>query len=81
MLITRVQICVSSIKAVLNMSTSEFINRVRINNAKELIIKSDLTLAEIAFKVGYNDAAYFTRIFKKNTGQTPGEFKASSKEK
>ena len=65
----------TKIKALMNMNTSEFINTVRINKAKELMTQSKYTLSEIAYKVGYNDAAYFTRIFKKTTGKTPGEFR------
>lgn len=67
----------TKIKSLMNMNTSEFINTVRINRAKELMTDSKYTLSEIAYKVGYNDAAYFTRIFKKTTGKTPGEFRKS----
>jgi len=60
------------------MNTSEFINMVKINKAKELISQSpDYTFMEIAYKVGYKDSAYFTRVFKKHTGQTPKAYKSS----
>ena len=62
----------------MNMNTTEFINTIRINKAKELIISQDLTFSEISYLVGYNDVAYFNRIFKKNTGKTPTEFKNES---
>jgi two-component system response regulator YesN len=62
-------------KTLVNMNTSEFINTVRINKAKELILQKEMTFSEIAYKVGYNDSSYFTRIFKKHTGQTPKEYK------
>lgn len=65
----------NKIKTLMQMNTSEFINMVRINKAKELMANNRYTLSEIAYKVGYNDSAYFTRIFKKTTGKTPGEFR------
>jgi len=65
----------NKVKLLMNMNTSEFINTVRLNKAKELIYNNTLTLSEISFKVGYSDTAYFTRIFKKTTGKTPGEYR------
>jgi YesN/AraC family two-component response regulator len=63
------------IKNTMNMSTTEFINTIRINKAKELMLETYLTFSEISYKVGYNDSAYFSRMFKKVTGETPGEFR------
>lgn len=71
----------NKMKTLMNMNTSEFINTVRINKAKELILKDELTFSEIAYKVGYKEAAYFFRIFKKHTGNTPGEFRQNIKTK
>ncbi len=65
----------NKIKSVMKMSTTEFINTVRINKAKEMMNTSDITFSEISYKVGYSDSAYFSRIFKKITGKTPGEFR------
>jgi len=68
----------NKVKSLINMNTSEFINMVKINKAKELISQSpDYTFMEIAYKVGYKDSAYFTRVFKKHTGQTPKAYKSS----
>jgi len=65
----------NKIKSLVKMNTSEFINTVRINKAKELIKSSDYTISEISYKVGYSDNAYFSKTFKKITGKTPGEFR------
>jgi len=65
----------NKIKMVMKMSTTEFINTVRINKAKEMMQTSDLTFSEISYKIGYSDSAYFSRIFKKLTGKTPREFR------
>lgn len=45
--------------------------------AKRLINKEKLSFKEIAYYLGFNDPAYFTRIFKKKTGYTPEEFRNS----
>jgi len=65
----------SKIKSLMKMNTSEFINTVRINQAKELMQSGNLTISEISYKVGYSDNAYFSKIFKKISGLTPGEFR------
>lgn len=71
----------NKIKSTMKMSTTEFINMVRINKAKELISITDMTSSEIAYKVGFNDSAYFSRVFKKQTGKTPGEYRKSIRPK
>ncbi|MBR5944676.1 MAG: helix-turn-helix transcriptional regulator, partial [Lachnospiraceae bacterium] len=48
---------------------------LRLNKAKELLKSSDLRSSQIAFDVGYNDAHYFSYIFKKNVGMTPSEYR------
>ncbi|MDB5004640.1 MAG: AraC family transcriptional regulator [Mucilaginibacter sp.] len=52
-----------------------FIN-LKIEKIKELLIYDELTLSEIAFKLGYSSVAYLSTQFKKITGLTPGYFKA-----
>lgn len=68
------------IKKILGISTTDFINTIRINKAKEMIRAEELTFSEIAYKTGYNDSAYFSRIFKKITGLTPGQYKTKLRE-
>lgn len=65
----------NKMKTLMKMNTTEFVNTVRISKAKEMILDDKLTFSEIAYKVGYNDSAYFNRIFKKYTGKTPGEYR------
>ena len=52
-----------------------YITRKRIEKAQQLIANSDTNLTEIAFLVGYNDYSYFNRVFKKNTGMSPREYR------
>ena len=62
-------------KAVYGMSPVQYINEIRIDRARGLIANSNLSLAEIAGKVGFSDAYYFSRVFKKNTGVSPSSYK------
>lgn len=41
------------------------------SEAKRMLIHSKYTIKEIALELGYNDSSYFSRYFKKNTGESP----------
>ena len=58
-----------------------YITQKRIEKSKEYIRGSDMGWMEIAFMVGYDDYTYFSRVFKKNEGMSPREYRALSKEK
>ena len=60
---------------ILNQSVSEIIETRKLIEAKNLLITSDKTIAEIGFELGYQEKSYFTRVFKKKSGQTPTEFR------
>lgn len=62
-------------KSVVHCTPNEFIINVRLNRAKELIVKSDMPISEIAYKIGYKDIHYFCALFKKYTGTTPGRYR------
>ncbi|NQT59743.1 MAG: response regulator [Bacteroidetes bacterium] len=64
------------IKKSIGKTPTKCIVDLRIQQAKYLI-KSlpDMEIKEVAYKVGYIDQGYFSRIFKKITGQSPSEFK------
>lgn len=55
----------------LGITPWEYLTRVRIERAKELLAAGSLSITEIAGQVGYGDAAYFSRVFSKETGRTP----------
>lgn len=60
------------------MSFIEFVNKTRIDHACGLLISTGLTAKEIAFKAGYENPNYFSRIFKKITGKTVSEYRTSA---
>jgi AraC-like DNA-binding protein len=55
----------------LGMSPWEYLNRYRIQLACELLVHTDLSLSAIASRIGFQDQAYFCRVFKKLKGCTP----------
>jgi len=63
------------IKAVSNQSATEFIRIFRLQRAADLIKQDAGNMAEIAYKVGFNSQAYFTKSFQEVYGCTPGEYK------
>ncbi|WP_158560922.1 AraC family transcriptional regulator [Paenibacillus contaminans] len=56
----------------------DYINKVRIEKAKELIMNQKLTMHEISTLVGFSESNTFIRTFKKHEGVTPGKFKEIS---
>jgi len=60
-------------------SLIDYVIQVRIDHAKELMKNTSATIQEIAESVGYSDRLYFTRIFKKFAGVSPGRYKDSLK--
>jgi DNA-binding response OmpR family regulator len=54
-----------------SMSGNVFIRHVRLHRAKQLLEESNLTVAEIAYRVGFNSPSYFTRAYKKEFGVLP----------
>jgi len=53
----------------------DYLTEKRIDFAKELFRDKNISIKEVSKKVGYEDPNYFCRIFKKNTGQTPKDYK------
>lgn len=54
---------------------SEHLHRVRVEKAQELLITTDMTINRIAAQVGYVNFSSFNRMFKKETGMTPGQYR------
>lgn len=52
-----------------------YLIKIRLENAKELLLNQNLSIKEIADAVGYEDAYHFSKIFKKHYGMSPVEYK------
>ena len=62
-------------KSVTNVPPLKYIEKIKMDKSKELLIDTDLTINEISDVVGYNDPFYFSKVFKRNTGLTPTAFR------
>ena len=67
----------NKVKALTGDSSSRFLRRVRLGEAQKLLLDPSLQIAEVAWKVGFNDPAYFTRIYVDEFGKTPSEARKS----
>ena len=65
------------LKAIVAMSTTEFIRSIRLRYAADLLKHKYGTIAEIAYEVGFNNPAYFSDCFRKQFGCLPSEYKSS----
>lgn len=63
--------------AVEGVTLEQYIIRQKIERVKELLFYDELSLSEISYKLGYSSVAHLSAQFKKITGQTPSQFKAS----
>ncbi len=55
----------------------DYLNEIRIDHACTYLRQNYLKTYEIAYKVGFNDEKYFSKVFKKITGQSPSEYRKS----
>ena len=53
----------------------EYITQKRMEKAKELLVHTTMTQEEIAHAVGYTNVHYFSMLFKKQLGETPGQYR------
>jgi two-component system response regulator YesN len=80
----RVNLSPSHFSVVFSHETSQtfkdYLTETRIKKAKEMLRMTNLKAAEISYQVGYNDPHYFSYVFRKNTGLSPTEFRAQTRQ-
>ncbi|WP_068475742.1 helix-turn-helix domain-containing protein [Saccharicrinis aurantiacus] len=64
-------------KKAYNDSPQHYINSKRLEKAQHLLKTTALSISDIAYDTGFNDPQYFTRLFTKNIGASPSEFRNS----
>lgn len=72
--ISRIQLY-RKVKALLGYNVNDYIMQVRLQKAKYYLKERELSISEIAFKVGFASAAYFSTVFKAKFSLTPSEYK------
>lgn len=63
------------VKQTFGYSFTELLSRLRVDRARELLTQTEKTLVEISGDCGFTDQSYFTKVFQKYSGQTPGEYR------
>ena len=72
--ISRVQLY-RKVKALIGYNVNDYILTVRLQKAKFLLANEDLSISDVAFKVGFSSQGYFSTVFKSKFGVTPKSFK------
>jgi AraC-like DNA-binding protein len=57
------------------LTAVQFLTKVRLEKAMELLRNTDMTLQEISLAIGYSCDNYFNKVFRKSTGLSPGQFR------
>ncbi len=68
----------STVNSHLGCSLNEFIYRVKVERAKDMLAKTDLTVAQVAVALGFSGSSYFGKKFKEIVGISPIQFKKNS---
>ncbi|WP_255373701.1 AraC family transcriptional regulator [[Flexibacter] sp. ATCC 35103] len=61
-----------------DLNFGEYVRKLRIEKAINLIQNSNYTLTEIAYMTGFSDQSHFTRIFKLHTGKNPSSYRKNA---
>lgn len=66
---------IRSFKKVVKLTPMQYIVSLRIASAKRLLVDTDYNISQISEAVGYDNALYFSRLFKKHAGTSPSEYR------
>lgn len=69
------------IKAIIGLSPVEFVKKIRIKRAIQLLETNSFSISEIAYQCGFNTPQYLSKVFKETMGCTPSEYIQQSKSK
>ncbi|MGV9881316.1 AraC family transcriptional regulator [Streptomyces sp. NPDC003006] len=64
-----------AVKASTGRTPGELIRQARVHEAKRLLLRTELSVRQVAGRVGFGDPAYFCRFFRRETGASPGDFR------
>jgi signal transduction histidine kinase/ligand-binding sensor domain-containing protein/DNA-binding response OmpR family regulator len=62
------------IKALVGLSINEFIRKIKMRQAEELLLTGKYTISEVAFRIGMNSLTYFRQCFREEFGASPSEY-------
>lgn len=62
-------------RAEIGVTFRDYLSNLRVEQAKKLLVNSNMKCSEIAYHCGYNDPHYFSLLFRRSCGQTPQQFR------
>jgi AraC-like DNA-binding protein len=62
------------LRGLTNQTVHEFIRKLRLKRAIQLLELKRMTITEVAYEVGFNDLTYFARCFRKQYDKSPSEY-------
>ncbi|PHV71837.1 hypothetical protein CS063_04585 [Sporanaerobium hydrogeniformans] len=65
-------------KKIIGVNFTDYVNHIKIEKAKELLIRKKLTIQEVSEKIGYTNCSYFSQIFKEIEGVTPKQYQKAN---
>jgi AraC family transcriptional activator of pobA len=69
-----------AVRKATGLSPQAYIHREILSEARDLLLNSSLQVAEIAFRLGFQDPGYFNRFFTRNEGTSPGRFRRTARQ-
>lgn len=66
--------CCRCFQSMVRKTPNQYLKEYRLEKSKELLLGTELSITEIAYSVGFNDASYFIQCFRKKEGITPGDY-------
>ena len=68
-----------SFKKATGLHFTDYLSRIRIEKAKNLLLNPNLRVSEIAYEVGFQSLTHFNRVFRKRMGTSPSKYRAQSR--
>jgi AraC-like DNA-binding protein len=62
-------------KRTTGLNFTEYLSRVRVEKAKNLLLNPNLRVSEVAFEVGFQSLTHFNRVFRKIAGESPTDYR------
>jgi YesN/AraC family two-component response regulator len=66
-------------KKATGLTFTDYLGRIRVEKAKNLLLNPHLRVSEIAYTVGFQSLTHFNRVFRKLTGESPTDFREKLK--
>jgi AraC-like DNA-binding protein/ligand-binding sensor protein len=64
-----------AMKQTFGQSYTDILTKMRVDKARELLVRTEKSLIQICVECGFSDQSYFTKVFSKQTARTPGEYR------